>query len=156
MTSDSWLISSDSASLVAEITELNLRIFKDAAYSQATVTQLADLWPTLVLLGKDQGQRSAGFAIGAIGQASTGWILLLGVREDFRQRSLGRLLMQELVQRMGQLGAASLRLTVSSDNLPAISLYESQSFSNELRIPNHFGDGKEKLVMSTVIENFRV
>jgi mycothiol synthase len=53
------------------------------------------------------------------------WISILGVREDWRGRGLGRTLLVQGLQLLQQAGFTSASLHVDAENAPALSLYRS-------------------------------
>ena len=57
-----------------------------------------------------------------------GWISLLYLREDYRNRGIGVQLLGRTIMRYRALGRRALRLTVAEDNLPARAFYRRWGF----------------------------
>jgi len=60
-------------------------------------------------------------------------IHMFGVDPAFRGRGLGKKLIQTAIYQMGKLGIKTVELTVDSENVPAVSLYNSLGFKLESR-----------------------
>ena len=60
-------------------------------------------------------------------------IHMLGVDPEFRGRGLGKKLLQAAIHQMDKLGIKTVELTVDSENVPAVSLYNSLGFELKSR-----------------------
>ncbi|HOV67342.1 MAG TPA: N-acetyltransferase [Methanoregulaceae archaeon] len=121
----------------------------EAGYPSAVVVrQAAELFPRTFLVAADD-TGPAGYVIAApSSDPSVGWILRLRVREDRRRMGYGRALLREAIARLGDGGAACVRLTVSPRNEPALALYRGLGFIEVDRLPDYFGPGEDRLLLS--------
>jgi len=60
-----------------------------------------------------------------------GWINYLAVDPLFRRRGLGRLLMEEVQQRLQSLGCSKINLQIRRENVEAVAFYERIGFSED-------------------------
>ncbi len=58
-----------------------------------------------------------------------GWISIVGVRQEWRGRGLGRVMLTEGLRRLQAAGFATASLHVDAANIPAVSLYRSMSMA---------------------------
>jgi len=116
--------------------------------SAVFVRQAGVLFPQTFLVLEHDG-RAAGFTVGGFVQGNEGhaWVLRLKVREDLRRRGFGRLLLQRLLDTLGDGGVSEVLLSVSPQNVPAVRLYESAGFGVAGKEEGYFGDGEDRLVM---------
>lgn len=83
--------------------------------------------PTLWMVARE-GQRIAAICLCRpcdFGGPHDGWVWHLGVRHAYRQRGLGRLVLQYGLRRLQEAGYVRAGLHVDSENVPAVHLYES-------------------------------
>lgn len=78
-------------------------------------------------VGAFEGDRILGYA-GLAVSGSEAWVNNIAVRREAQRRSIGRALLDELLARARQAGAASVLLEVAVDNVPAQSLYDAYGF----------------------------
>jgi [ribosomal protein S18]-alanine N-acetyltransferase len=116
--------------------------------SAVTVRQAAALWPATFLVA-DGGDGVAGFTIGAVSSAPlVGWVLRLKVREDRRRQGCATALLVAVLARLREAGVRTVRLTVAPGNGPARALYARLGFREEAVLPEHFGPGEDRLVLT--------
>ena len=84
--------------------------------------------PRLVYM---EGDEVVGYVAAEMQSAGSGYIDYLGVRSDHRGRGVGRVLVQAATDRLNELGATSVNLTVRESNVAARALYDSLGFSTE-------------------------
>ena len=76
----------------------------------------------------------------------------LAVRPSFRRQGKGGLLLQSILATLAREGCTRLILTVGPENQPALSLYTHRlGFRQIARLPDHFGPGKDRLLMEKVL-----
>jgi ribosomal protein S18 acetylase RimI-like enzyme len=69
------------------------------------------------------------------------------VRPEWQGQGLGRRLLQGVAGECRALGAEGLLLTVSPDNIRAITLYRRMGFEVEDFIPHFYGTGEDRCIM---------
>ena len=74
-------------------------------------------------------------------------VLNVTVHPEWRCRSIGRRLMEEVLIEARGAGARRALLEVRRRNLPAIVLYERAGFRNVGMRPNYYGPGQDALLM---------
>lgn len=84
--------------------------------------------PRLVCL---DGEEVVGYVAAEIQSDGSGYIDFLGVHPDHRRRGIGRALVQASADRLLDLGASSVNLTVRESNAAARALYGSLGFTEE-------------------------
>ncbi len=115
--------------------------------SAVVVRQAAALYPATFLVAADAAG-PAGFVIAAASSDPTvGWVLRLKVREDQRRRGCARALLVAALDRLRAGGVEQVRLTVAPGNRPALALYAGLGFVEEIRLPDYFGPGEDRLLL---------
>ena len=116
--------------------------------SAVTIRQAAALWPSTLLVAEEDGV-TVGFTIGApSSDPDIGWILRLKVREDWQRQGCATALLLAVLERLGDGGVRTVRLTVAPGNRPALALYAGLGFLEEARLPAYFGPGEDRLVLA--------
>lgn len=82
------------------IFELGREVFAEHAYSQATIRQLFDLFPSLTIVQSDASGKVIGFLLAAYGEDGVCWILLSAVESRFRRTGIGISLMRTLLEQI--------------------------------------------------------
>jgi ribosomal protein S18 acetylase RimI-like enzyme len=72
----------------------------------------------------------------------------LYVRPAFQQRGYGRRILQEAMDALTRAGYGSILATVAPDNVAARRLYESAGFIQIDEMPELYGAGKDRLLLS--------
>lgn len=93
------------------------------------------------------GAAVVGYAVGIIRYGSTGHVVSIAVREGFRERGVGKRLLDRLMEDLAALGAERMRLEVRESNGRAIALYSAAGFEEKEKIKNYYADGESALVM---------
>lgn len=84
--------------------------------------------------------------VGYVGSQSVmGWadMMNLAVDPDYRNRGIGRKLVEQLVERLKEKEVTCLTLEVRVSNVPAINLYNSLGFCEVGRRPGYYRNPKE-------------
>jgi ribosomal-protein-alanine N-acetyltransferase len=89
----------------------------------------------------------AGFVIGYLTRGSVAHVVTLDVDPSYRRRSLGSVLLEELLARFSRAGAREARLEVSTENTGAIAFYRKLGFRRRRRIPGYYGRGRDAFEM---------
>jgi ribosomal-protein-alanine N-acetyltransferase len=112
------------------------------------VRQASVLFPATFLVADRNGE-VIGFIIGAREQENSGnaWILRLGVDVASRRQQVGRRLLTELVEIFRSMEIHRLFLSVSTENGPAIRLYEDIGFEQKEFCNAYFGEGEPRIMM---------
>ncbi len=115
-----------------------------------------DAWPALDLLGvltfpgivrlkAEWGGKMVGFIGGETrDHQQTGWIITLGVLEEYRRHGVAKALLQECEQ---QLATRSMRLCVRVSNENAIRLYKDAGYMQVEIWPQYYRGGEDALVL---------
>ncbi len=119
-----------------------------------------DAWPAMDLLGvltfpgvvrlkADWDGKMVGFIGGeSRDHQKTGWIITLGVLEEYRGRGIARALLDECELR---LGTRTIRLCVRVSNEPAINLYKKAGYLQVEIWPQYYHGGEDALVLEKYI-----
>lgn len=75
-------------------------------------------------------------------------ILNVAVHPEWRRRSIGRRLLEEVLDEGGRAGVTSANLEVRQYNVPALSLYERLGFRKVGIRRNYYGPGEDALAMT--------
>jgi len=76
----------------------------------------------------------------------------IAVDPPWRRRGVGRLLLEESLKRVRELGGREVVLEVRKGNRPALSLYRSVGFKVVGMRPRHYEDGEDAWVMRLKIQ----
>lgn len=87
-----------------------------------------------------------GFVIG-ITQRKEGHILVIAVRDDFKRKGIGTVLMQKLISVYKKNGITRLRLEVRESNIAAISMYRKLGFKINNKLKHYYEDGEDGLLL---------
>ncbi len=121
--------------------------------SAVTIRQAAALWPATLLVADGDGKTTVGFTIGAASSdPGVGWILRLKVREDRQREGCATALLLAVLERLGDGGVRTVRLTVAPENRPARALYAGLGFLEEAVLPGYFGPGEDRLQLCRRID----
>jgi ribosomal protein S18 acetylase RimI-like enzyme len=95
-------------------------------------------------------ERLLGYALGALESRhrEVGWVLSIAVLPEARGRGLGEALTRSCVAALEIAGAEVVRLTVAPDNRAAVRLYRRLGFAVAEEVPDFFGPGQDRLVMT--------
>ena len=131
------------------------RICFDAgvAYSLREFRWLLRSSKTLCILAEDDGDL-AGFAVAqesVIHKSRGGHIVTIDVAPAFRRRGVGRLLMEQIEERMKATGAGWLQLEVAVSNSIASEFYGGLGFAAVGRIPNYYHGSIDAIVMEKAL-----
>jgi len=90
---------------------------------------------------------AAGYSMGQMETSTRGVIMSMAVGDDFRGQGLGRILLEDIGERLKKLGAQKIVLQVEDTNKVAINLYESGGFVMDRPLPNYYGKGRHGHLM---------
>ncbi len=129
--------------------ELDQRCFADGeTYDRNTLRYL--LTNPLVIARKVElpdGQM-IGFVIGSLEPGGVGHVIALGVDPGWRQRGLGRMLMDSIEAAFCEQGATIARLEVRTDNHAAQALYQKLGYTVTQCLPRYYTNGADALLMT--------
>lgn len=69
-------------------------------------------------------------------------VLSLAVKKEFREKKLGRKLLDQVANNLKKAGAKKIVLQVETTNKIAINLYETAGFTKELFLKNYYAPGR--------------
>ncbi len=102
-------------------------------------------FPAVVRLKAEHGERLVGFLAADVRRREdVTWIATVGVHPDYRQRGLGRALMQAAEARVA---TSHIRLSVRRSNRAAIHLYRSLGYVEVDVWPAYYHGGEDAVVM---------
>lgn len=87
-----------------------------------------------------------GYAFGRV-VLDDGELLNLAISRAFRNRKVGRAILNEFLSRCWKKGAKNVYLEVRVKNVPAIQLYRSAGFVIEGRRKQYYQDGEDAFIM---------
>lgn len=139
-----------SAADVTQLARLDGEIFGDEAYHPVTWRQLLDVSGPMAAVATMAGDLVGYSVVTRSWEAARGWFVVLGVVASLRGKGVGRSLVARAVADSWACGLDELRLTVDPDNAAAVRLYRSVGFTVSDTVPDYFGPGHDRLVMSLV------
>jgi len=119
------------------------------AYSLREFRWLLRSPKALCILAEDDSEL-AGFAIAqeaVVRKSRGGHIITIDVAPVFRRRGVGRMLMDQIEERMKAAGAIWLRLEVAENNAAAREFYTGLGFAAIGRIPDYYRDSVDAIVV---------
>lgn len=137
---------------LAQITELERKVYGSGAYSYYFFRQLHDLFPRLVWVAERGGQL-VGHVCGAMDcSGGTGWILNLAVQAHSRGRGVGGQLVSAVVEELRANGVHAIRTTLHPENEAGIRVFERIGFRPVRIEEDYYGDGVDRLILQLKIE----
>lgn len=128
----------------AEIEKASL----STAWSEKQIEETLGNENALYLVAKEDGNIvGIASAYNILGDAE---ILNIAVKEEYRGRKIGKLLLNSLIGELKSRNASRITLEVAEDNGRAIALYEKNGFEPIYRRKN-FYRGKDAIVMEMVL-----
>jgi len=134
---------------LSEMQRLEEMCFDTEAFSKFQLRYLLGT-RTAVSLAAEADGYFAGFVIGIMNRnrfGTYGRIYTLDVDPGYRARGIGRLLTQNLLDRLKQAGCERCFLEVRVDNHSAIALYEHLGFEKKHMIFNYYAPGVHAIKM---------
>lgn len=117
-------------------------------YPLPVLRQFLDLFPDLFLVAEDPAGSLVGYAVGATSSTPrSAWILSVGVCPGSEGLGIGRRLCEELIIRLGALGARDIHLSVIPHHKRPIRLYEELGFEYSDLVRDFFGPGEDRVLM---------
>jgi ribosomal-protein-alanine N-acetyltransferase len=74
------------------------------------------------------------------------------VEESYRQRGVGKDLLENVIDILKKDGFRSVQLTVDPDNKPALSLYGRFGFIKKLLEVGEYGEGRDRILMELAFD----
>ncbi|MCE7011034.1 GNAT family N-acetyltransferase [Kibdelosporangium philippinense] len=141
------LIRAASEADLAALGELDAEVFGELAYPPFVLRQWFDLYQGWWLVAQHaDGLR--GYSLGVpLFDRSLGWLLGLGVRQEFWRRGYGRSLTVNSMRLLEGVGVREVRLTVEPGNRAAITLYRELGFVVDRMVKDYLGPGHDRLLM---------
>ncbi len=127
-----------------EILEIERESFK-YPYDKSIFLSLYRIHPDGFIIAL-YDSRVVGYII-AIPWGFKGKIMSIAVRREFRRKGIGRMLMEEAIKHLANLGFKEIDLEVRVSNIEAIKLYEKLGFKIIDRIKCYYPDGEDAYVM---------
>jgi len=96
-----------------------------------------------------EGHIPQGYVTTAIEQGNPrrAWILSLAVRPQYRQQGIAKALLETTLNRLIDLGAKEVLLSVAPDNTPALALYLQFGFNANEKVSNYYGPAEDRIIM---------
>ncbi len=131
------------------ITAIEAASFGSDAWS-ATLVDLELIAPGRVVVVAEENGVLVGYASAAV-VADVADLTRIAVTPSARRTGLGRTLLDDLLARVADRGAARMMLEVADTNAPAIALYAAAGFTEVARRRDYYGRGHDAVVMELVI-----
>lgn len=120
--------------------------FGQHAYPYFVLRQIFDMYAPYWVVA-DAADSMVGYALVAIGQARSAWLLGLFVTPSYRGGGVGRSLIEHAVARCRAGQVDDVFLTVRPSNAPAASLYRAAGFVHTAYEATYFGVGEPREVL---------
>ena len=130
--------------------EIEVACFSADAYDERTFLHWFRDGPDLFLLG-ERGGPIVAYIIARL-EGPQAAIVSLGVDPLLRRRGVGRRLVNEILRRLGSMGAATVDLESRFDNLKAIHFWRAQGFTPVGVVPGYYEDGVSALKLRLRLE----
>ena len=140
------LFASDDVYKVADITHTTLR----EAYPISFFLSVARYWPEGFMVAVEDGE-VIGFILGAFSGVRQSRILMLAVRDQYRNRGIASTLIRSFISSSMLKGADSVILEVRVSNTTAIQLYTQLGFKMTGSLRAYYRDGEDGLRMQMVL-----
>lgn len=95
----------------------------------------------------DIGNKIVGYVVTMDVDKTTGKIVSIAVRKEFRRHGIGEALLREAIKRLRVRGKTKVALEVRVSNKPAQELYKKLGFKIADTIPNYYSDGEDAYYM---------
>ncbi|MGN2636266.1 GNAT family N-acetyltransferase [Nocardia takedensis] len=128
------------------IAALEEELFAELAYSYMALRQLYDLHGKHWILAAAE-DTVRGYALVGLGSEQCGWVMGLGVAENYQRRGVGRTLLERAVAHCRAAEARRVRLTVRPGHHTAGNLYKSVGFVSVSSEDRYFGIGEPREVL---------
>lgn len=103
------------------------------------------------LLVADIGNKVVGYVVTMDVDKTTGKIVSIAVRKEFRRHGIGEALLREAIKRLRARGKKKVALEVRVSNEPALELYKKLGFKIVDTIPGYYSDGEDAYYMVLAI-----
>lgn len=115
------------------------------AYSRGEIRGFLSRAGSVALIAEGDGAL-AGFAIGHR-RGAKGHVVTIDVAPGWRRRGAGKVLLTELLRRLGEGGARVIRLEVDARNAGAIRFYEQMGFRPTRTLKDYYDEGIDGVEM---------
>ena len=119
----------------------------DQVFSEEMYLALQAAWPEGQLIDVEDG-RLAAVLLSMRRSATVGRILVMAVREGYREMGLGSLMLRAFVQQCVRAGIVSVVLEVRASNLRAQGFYRRFGFRVVEPLVAYYPDGEDGVLMS--------
>lgn len=127
------------------ILEIERASFPNEAYTRDMFLELHRECGDLFLIAKRSG-RIVGYMVSSVGPRKAE-IISIAVDPGYRNTGVGRALILYTIEKLRELGAGRLELTVRTTSAAAIRLYRSLGFSPLKTVTHYYQDGGDGLRM---------
>ena len=132
------------------VLRIELASFPEESYSAALFLALYCSQPELFLVAtSDESEDKAvvGYAVGAV-ERHHGRIISIAIDPSRRRHGLGRMLCDELIERLEGAGVGRIDLETRVDNRAAINLWRQLGFRRESILTGYYGGEVDALKMT--------
>jgi len=130
------------------VAALEYGAFETNAYPGFFFRQAYDVFGELLRVAVTADERIAGYILGGMQPGgTTGWILSIAVRKEYRRRGMGKKLMGEVIGLMRKRGVERIALTVEPENTDAVEAYRRMGFETTGTEQDYFGEGEPRTTM---------
>jgi ribosomal-protein-alanine N-acetyltransferase len=137
---------------LAALMELEQKLYSDMSYPFFVFRQMLETQGSHFFVVPGRDGAIIAYALAATSKESqTAWLLSVGVRADWRSRGIGRRITQHAVDSLKESGVKKILLSVEPDNVTAINLYKTLSFSALRTATDYFGPTEDRLIMEAAL-----
>lgn len=136
----------------AEVSALDLLMWKEWANPKTFYRQLIDLDPESVVVARDSNRALVGFAVGLFNcEKRSAWVLSVDLHPNFRGCGFGSRLVMTLLDRFRLLDAAKVTAIIDPENESSQRLFSKLGFQRAGIEQDYFETGKtqEKWELAT-------
>jgi ribosomal protein S18 acetylase RimI-like enzyme len=120
-------------------------------YEPSLYLSLSQQWPQGFLVAQDREAVPQGFLLGVNQTPGESRILMFAVDPRWRNRSIGRMLMEEFLRRSRARGLARVTLEVRVGNQTALRFYTRFGFSVTDLLRGYYSDGESGYQMTLLL-----
>lgn len=120
-------------------------------YEPSLYLSLSQQWPQGFLVAQDREAVPQGFLLGVNQTPGESRILMFAVDPRWRNRSIGRILMEEFLRRSRARGLARVTLEVRVGNQTALRFYTRFGFSVTDLLRGYYSDGESGYQMTLLL-----
>lgn len=100
----------------------------------------------------DADEAVVGYVIGVLRWGETGHVLAIAVPPNYQRQRLGTMLLKNIIKRLRDKGARTVRLEVRKSNLAAQQFYKKLGFTEREQLLYYYEDGESAIAMEMPLD----